>query len=279
MNPAIIKAIMHKDIKIVGKSKKMWMPMLIITILICGIFPAALAYVGFHTKLIPADTEIQSYTDKMIGLLPDGDAKAALLELGSIGKQLAYYFLNFSFVALFMMITVINSSVTSESSFASEKERGTLETLLFSPISARELFIGKVLATLVPVLVLSYASYFLSVITVNAVVYPVYPKLMMLNMTWIALLFWVTPALILLTILLNVLVSARSRTLQEAQQLGRIIVLPVIGLIVSQVAGLFLLTVWVCFAIGLVLFGLSAVLLFFISKYNNRNVLFESQIR
>ncbi len=277
----MIKAIVKKDIKIVMKSKKTCVPILLVPILLCVLFPAGLAYLGFHTDVISAETDadIQKITEKVIGILPNGETKTSLLELGTTGKQLAYYFLNFTFISLFLITAVINSTVTSTSSFATEKERGTLETLLFAPISIRDMFIGKALASLIPTLVVTYGAYILSLVIVNAITYPVYSKLLMFNEMWVVMMFWVTPALILLVILFNVWVSARSKTLQEAQQLGGIIVLPAVGFFISQTAGLFLLTVWICFLIGVVLFGMIALLLYVTAKYNNRNVLFESQIR
>jgi hypothetical protein len=281
MKKDMIMAIALKDINIVMKSSKTWVPIFVVTFLFCVLFPATLAYLGFHTEIISAETDgdIKKMTEKVIGMMSDGETKDTLLALGSTGKQLSYYFLNFTFISLFLMVSVINSTVTSTSSFATEKERGTLETLLFSPISIRDMFIGKALASFIPTLGITYAAYIVCVVIVNAITYPIYSKLIMFNQMWFVMMFWVTPALILLVILFNVLVSARSKTLQEAQQLGGIIILPAVGFVISQTAGLFLLTVWICFLIGLFLFGMVALLLVLTAKYNNRNVLFESQIR
>ncbi|EKN71521.1 ABC transporter permease [Neobacillus bataviensis LMG 21833] len=281
MNKDMIKAIVRKDINIVMKSSKTWVPIFVVTFLFCVLFPAILAYLGFRTEFISGETDgdIKKMTEKVMGMLSDGEMKNTLLELGSTGKMLSYYMLNFTFISLFLMVAVINSTVTSSSSFATEKERGTLETLLFSPISIRDLFIGKAMASFIPTLGITYVAYLVCVITVNAITYPAYSKLIMFNGMWFVMMFWVTPALILLVILFNVLVSARSKTLQEAQQLGGIIILPAVGFVISQTAGLFLLTGWICFLIGLFLFGMVVLLLVLTAKYNNRNVLFESQIR
>ena len=58
-----------------------------------------------------------------------------------------------------------------------------------------------------------------------------------------------------MTVLLNVLISVKNvKTYQEAQNLGGIIVLPVIGMMVGQVSGLFLVGVQLTLLISLGIF-------------------------
>ncbi|WP_142922556.1 hypothetical protein [Neobacillus notoginsengisoli] len=87
----------------------------------------------------------------------------------------------------------------------------------------------------------------------------------------------VTPALVLFTIILNVLVSAKVKTFQEAQ-FGGLLVLPVVGILISQATGLFFLSPLILVMIGVLLLAANAVLLKVITKFNQRNALFESQI-
>ncbi|MER8124636.1 hypothetical protein ABS198_20365, partial [Acinetobacter baumannii] len=85
---------------------------------------------------------------------------------------------------------------------------------------------------------------------------------------------WLVPALVLFSILLNVLISARVKTFQEAQQFGGLLVLPVIGLLVSQSTGLVFLSPLILFAAGGVLAVLDVLLFFFIIRRSSRDQLF-----
>jgi ABC-2 type transport system permease protein len=181
-------------------------------------------------------------------------------------------------IPFFLLTAIINSMVTSSNSFAGEKERNTLETLLFAPITVTELFLGKVIASLIPSLLITFAAFLLNALIVNSISFPFFKEILFFNSIWIILMFWVVPALVIFNIILNVLVSARVKSFQEAQQFGGIMVLPVVGLIISNVSGLFFLSPLSLFLIGAGLLIANGFLLKLITKFNQRNNLFESQI-
>ena len=108
--------------------------------------------------------------------------------------------------------------------------------------------------------------------------YPLFNEMIFPSANWIALITCLSPMVTFMTVLLNVLISSRVKTYQEAQNLGGIIVLPVIGLMVGQVSGLFLVGVQLTLLISLGIFILNMILLHRITKYNDRYVLFEKQI-
>lgn len=280
MNKSVIKSIVKKDFRSILSSKRTWMPMIIISTLLCIIMPIAFSYFGTNTNSFESGQgeSIKKMINMMFSHIPDGKMKTELLQLHTAGKQFTFFFLNFMLISIFLMVTVINSMVTSTSSFVGEKERGTLETLLFSPISIKELFIAKVLASFVPSISITYIAYLLSFTIVNAINYHIYHMIFMFNTMWIILMFWVIPSLVLLIILFNVLISAKVKTYQEAQQFGGLLVLPVVGLVVSQSSGLFLISPVLLLVVGGILFILDILLLSFISKFNQRNSLFEKQI-
>ena len=57
------------------------------------------------------------------------------------------------------MIPVMASSVMAASSFVGEKEKHTLETLLYSPLSIKQLFQSKILAGFSVGMMVSYISF------------------------------------------------------------------------------------------------------------------------
>ncbi|WP_144553882.1 ABC transporter permease subunit [Bacillus sp. X1(2014)] len=279
MNKNIIAAVAQKDIKNTFSSKKIWVPMIILPLLLCILLPAIFAYVGLNTELIgDSSKDLEKPINAIIKNFPNEELRNTLAALPTLGYKSVYFFLNFMIIPFFLMTAIINSMVTSSNSFAGEKERNTLETLLFAPITVSELFFGKVIASFIPTIVITFLAFLLNAVIVNLITYRIFNEILFLNSTWLLLMFWVIPALVIFNIVLNVLVSARVKSFQEAQQFGGIMVLPVVGLIISQVSGLFFLSPLTLFLIGVGLLVANGILLKLITKFNQRNTLFESQI-
>ncbi|WHY68438.1 ABC transporter permease subunit [Neobacillus sp. SuZ13] len=279
MNKNIIAAVAQKDIKNTFSSKKIWVPMIILPLILCILLPAIFAYVGLNTGLIgESSQDLEKPINAIIKNFPNEELRNTLAALPTLGYKSVYFFLNFMIIPFFLMTAIINSMVTSSNSFAGEKERNTLETLLFAPITVTELFFGKVIASFIPTIVITFVAFLLNAVIVNLITYRIFNEILFLNSTWLLLMFWVIPALVIFNIVLNVLVSARVKSFQEAQQFGGIMVLPVVGLIISQVSGLFFLSPLTLFLIGVGLLVANGILLKLITKFNQRNTLFESQI-
>ena len=280
MNKQLIMAMVHKEIKILFSSKKVWIPMLIVPLLLCVLLPAGIAYVGIHTSYLShLDQDVKMMATNFVQKFPDGELKETFLSFKKPNLQLTFLYLNFMIMPFFLMSSIINSSVVAANSFAGEKERKTLETLLFSPISVKELFVSKLLASFLPSFAITYLAFFLCVGLVNAIAYPSLHVWTFINMNWLWIMGWFVPILLVFNILLNIFVSAKVKTFQEAQQFGGIMILPVVGLVVSQSTGLFFVGNMTLFIAGIVLLVLNLLLLKIMMKYNQRHALFESQIR
>jgi ABC-2 type transport system permease protein len=279
VNKSTILTIARKDMKATFSSKKIWVPMIIVAVVLCVIVPSGFAYFGLHFDIIGKSGEdIEKPINAFIQKFPVEEMKNTLAALPTLGYKFTYFFLNFMMIPFFLMVAIINSMVTSSNSFVGEKERNTLETLLFAPISIRDLFIGKVLASLVPALSISFIAFLFNLIIVNLITYPYFEEILFINSTWLTLMFWVIPTLVLFNIILNVLISAKVKSFQEAQQFGGILVLPIVGIVISQASGLFFLSPILLFLIGLVLLIANVFLLKLVAKFNQRNTLFQSQI-
>jgi ABC-2 type transport system permease protein len=279
MNKSTILTIASKDLKATFSSKKIWVPMIIIAVLLCIILPSVLAYLGLHFDIIGQSAEeIEKPINAFIKEFPNEEMRNTLATLPSLTYKFVYFFLTFMMIPFFLLVAIINSMVTAANSFAGEKERNTLETLLFAPISIVDLFVGKMLSSLIPTLGITYATYVINLIIINLITYPYFEHLLFLNSTWLLVMFWVIPTLVLFTIILSVLISAKVKTYQEAQQFGGILVLPVVGIVISQASGLFFLSPLMLFLIGVVLLIANGIVLKLVTKFNQRNTLFESQI-
>src|SRR5438309_1044507 len=140
------------------------------------------------------------------------------------------------FLTLFMLIPTVVPLTMAIYSVIGEKSARTLEPLLATPVGVGDLLFAKSLASTVPsVLVtwLAYAIYLTSVIALgshaaqNAVTAP----------RWILAIVVMVPLLTLLSVNLGILISTRVNDVRVAQQIGGLVVVPVVALGIAQVTG------------------------------------------
>ena len=113
---------------------------------------------------------------------------------------------------------------------------------------------------------------------INGLGYPLFGTMIFPSANWLVLILCLSPMVTLMTVLLNVLISSRVKTYQEAQNIGGVIILPVVGMMAGQASGLFLVGTPIMLLISLAILIINAILLQRITKYNDRFVLFEKQI-
>ncbi|MET1171317.1 ABC transporter permease subunit [Paenibacillus sp. FSL K6-1122] len=275
-NRQAIRALVRKDIRSVTASVQLWLPMLIVPLIIGIIMPSALLWAASRMELRSLGNI--SFLLESLDALTHGGQIPQLASMPTDNHRIVYYLAMYMFAPLFLIIPVMASSILTANSFAGEKERKTLEGLLFTPISMDTLFKGKVLAALIPSILLSWVTFLIYGIIANILMYPMFGTLMFPNLNWIILVVWVVPACSLMVILLNVLISAKVRGFQEAYQLGGLIVLPLIALVAGQASGMLLIGPWMLVMIGAVLLLISVVLLRLVTSWNSRQQLAESQI-
>ena len=144
--------------------------------------------------------------------------------------------------------------------FAGEKERKTLETLLHLPVSDRDLYIAKLLSTFIPSTAVSWLGFTVFCVVSNVVCWPVMGRIFLPTGTWMIVILWVAPAVAALGLGVMVRVSIRVENTQEAQQLGGAVVLPFVVLAVGQTTGLLLAGPLVTMVVGLVVWVIAALL-------------------
>ncbi len=157
--------------------------MVIVAVLLCIVVPAVIAYLGLYYEIIGKSTnEVEKPINAFISNFPDEDMRNKLASLPSLEYKFVYLFLTFMMIPFFLMVTIINSMVTAANSFVGEKERNTLETLLFAPISIKELFIGKVLSSFIPASGITFTAYLLNLILVNSITYSYFKEVVLVTL-------------------------------------------------------------------------------------------------
>ena len=164
------------------------------------------------------------------------------------------------FLVLLVLSPVAASMSVAAYSVVGEKQARTLEPLLATPITTFELLAGKVLAALLPALLLAFAC-FGAYVGLSAALAE--PGVVAILFAWrsLAIVFLLGPLAALTALQLAVLVSSRVNDARSAQQIGALIILPIAALLVAQVIGRIELTMPVILAMAGGLAAANAALL------------------
>jgi ABC-2 type transport system permease protein len=181
------------------------------------------------------------------------------------------YMTSFMLAPMFLIMPLMFSSVVGADSFVGERERKTLEALLYAPTSDRELFLGKVLAAVIPAILISWLTYLVYIVVVNTASYDMFGRVWFPLPMWWPMMFWLTPSFALLGIAATVLISSRVKTFMEAYQLTGSLVVLVLALVIGQATGVLFLGAGTVMVLGTVIWIVDAVLIYFSIRGFNRS--------
>lgn len=270
MNWRSIWAIAKKDLKEVRQNKAAWGPGIAVPLIFAILMPLLFIILPQVIPVEDVERELGDI-DAMLRSMPP--AMQALFEGRSLEQMFVLYMAGFTLAPLFLIMPLMFSTVIGSDSFVGERERKTMEALLYAPTSDMELFLGKVLAAVIPAIGLSWITYLMYIIVVNVASYPLFGEIWFPLPTWYPLMLWMTPALAVLGISATVLISSRVRTFMEAYQMSASLVVLVLALVIGQVTGVLFLGVGTALAIGAVIWLVDAVLIYISVKNFKRSSL------
>jgi ABC-2 type transport system permease protein len=225
--------VFRKDWREIRRNWQVILPIVVVPLMISVILPIILA-------VIPSIATTQggslSGFESLIGNLP-GSVQEQLADMTE--QQVMIYIMAIYFFApFFLIIPLMASSVISSDSFAGEKERKTIEALLATPISDGELFLGKILVSFIPSMIITIISFAVYTTVFDVLAYGIFNGMLLLpTLDWILLIFGLTPTLALASIGLTVMISARVKGFREAQQISVVLLIPVLALVFGQATG------------------------------------------
>ena len=141
----------------------------------------------------------------------------------------------------FIMIPVIMPTVMASYSFVGEKLNRSLEPLLATPTTDTELLAGKAISIFLPCMVMTWVSFIPFLFIVNAFASGPLGYVPLPNTVWLIGVFILAPVFCVTSIALNVVVSSRVSDVRASQQIGSLVVLPVVVFFVVALAGFFTL--------------------------------------
>jgi len=234
-------ALIKKDLRSITSNKRMFSVLLIVPLVMVVMLPS------IFILAILFDPSGASDLEPMLELLPNG------AQSGNVTQAIIGLVLNSILPVFFLIIPIMAASVMAASSFVGEKEKRTLETLLYCPLSLREIFIAKVLASFLLSMLVSLISFLVMILVVEVEIIIVTGGMVLPGISWLILMLLVSPALSLIAITLIVRGSAKAQTMEESQQRSVFLILPVILLAVGQFTGIMLVNVWILLALGIIL--------------------------
>lgn len=255
MNRQIIRAIAEKDLAEVLKNRIA----VSIAIVLSVTFAVFLPLLITQLPVLAQGSSDQQEFDAIAGSIsPDLQAQLATLSPDQLPIVLI---LGYLIAPLFLVLPLMLSCVIAAEAFVGEKERKTLEALLYTPATDGELFLGKVLAALIPGIVYAWVNFAIFAVVTNIGGYPTMGRIWFPTASWWALMIAVVPVMALLGVSATVIISTRVKTFMEAYQASGVLVVLIIILMVGQSTGLLFLSPVVSILVGLAILATDAVLI------------------
>ena len=165
-----------------------------------------------------------------------------LRNMGEDTEQESFLFQFIGFLLLFfILIPAIIPTVIASYSFVGEKLNRSLEPLLATPTTDAELLAGKSLSIFLPTMLVTWLSFIPFVLLVNFLAAPILGYAPLPDLTWLIGVFLLAPLFCIMAIALNVIVSSRVTDVRASQQLGSLVVLPVVAVFIISLSGWFVL--------------------------------------
>lgn len=275
MNTRAIAAIIKKDLKVIRKNKSLVVSFIILFLVFFVVMPGLSALIPGIVNGVGGDLFDLSDLEKLLAKMPP----VLQQELSGLNmsQKVTKYVLVYMMAPMLMLMPILIASTIAADSFAGEKERKTIEALLYTPTTDRELFIAKLLSSWLTAITLTLAGFGLYIVVGNMAAWPQMQRIFFPNAMWLVLIIWVVPAVIGLGISVMVLASSRAQGVQDATQIGALVALPIIGLFYIQVSGAMYFNISVMFLLGLVAWLLTGLLIWFGSRSFQRKRILASR--
>jgi len=256
-------AIIKKDFMSMVSNKRLF-PVLLIVPLVFTVFVPSIFILTIH--FAPDDL---SDFQMLIDLMPVGKHS------DTMSRTMISLILNNIMPIFFMLIPIMAASVMAASSFVGEKEKRTLETLLYCPLPLKKIFQSKVWASFLLSMTVAFISFFIMIIVIETELLLLTGSMLVPDISWLIMMLIVSPSVSLLAITLIVGGSAKAQTVEESQQRAVFLILPILLLVIGQFTGILLVNAWYLLAVGAIFAALAYILL----RRSMRNFTYEILLR
>lgn len=238
MNQAMI-GIIKKNFRSITANRRLFVSLLVVPLCLIIVMPSIFMLTA---HMAPIDSDLQA----MLELVPQSSWSA------SPEQTLMDLVFNYILPVFFLMIPIMASSIMAASSFVGEKEKHTLETLLYAPLTLNQIFRSKVMASFLLSMLVSLLSFVSMILVVETEAFFLMGALLIPKVNWLIILLLLSPGVSMIAVTLIVRVSAKAQSMEESQQSAVFLILPLVLLIAGQFSGVMLLSPLLLLALSLV---------------------------
>ncbi len=226
-----IATVARTDLKQLIQAKDFWVPMMALG----GLFFLVIPFILLTVITQVGDVGVVNQISQTLEVLPT--AARNQIQGDSPQGQASYALAVFLFAPVAVVVPLTISTAVGAATIVGERERGTGEFLAHSPAGVREIYLGKLIASLVPGYLTTIVGFGLYSLLVNTIVGPEVGGWFFPTAQWWILMLWVIPPFLALTLSLVLRLSARVKSTAAAQQASGLVSLPLILIAYSQSTG------------------------------------------
>ena len=256
-----IKTIMLKEWAQVFKNKLVLFSVIFLPLIITAIPLGTFYAIGRDPALGSMNDE--PFTSEFASFCPEDVNSAECFQVYMVSQ----------FMILFMILPVAIPSSISSYSVVGEKKEHSLEPLLATPITTLELIAGKSLAALIPAVLATYLAYLVFIIGTRILIPGDLFIQAILAPHWILAVIVLGPLLALMAVNFSIMVSSRVNEPRVAEQISMVIIIPLIGILFAQIAGLFMIDTNLVFAFTIIVAVIDTILVAFSIKVFQRETI------
>lgn len=231
MNLQRVGIVVRTELKQLASARDFWLPMVVLGSLFFVVIPTVL----FLTITQIGDVEVVGKVSQAIEVLPPSTQEA--IPDSSPEGRTTYALAVFLLAPVAIVVPLTISTAVGAASLVGERERGTGEFLAHSPAAAREIYLGKVIASIVPGYITTAVGFGAYSLIVNVLVGPEVGGWFFPTGQWWVMVLWVLPPFLAITLSIVLRLSARVRSTAAAQQASGLVTLPLIGVAYAQATG------------------------------------------
>ena len=232
-----IGTVARTDLKQLLQAKDFWGPMVGLGAIFFAVVPTILLYSLTSIAGVDAVEQIS----QTLAVLPQRAQSSIQAATGGDQAtpqgQASYALAVFLFAPVAVVVPLTISTAVGAATIVGERERGTGEFLAHSPAGVREIYLGKLLASLLPGYATTVVGFGIYSLIVNLIVGPEVGGWFFPTTQWWILMAWVVPPFLALTLSLVLRLSARVKSTAAAQQASGLVSLPLIMVAYSQSTG------------------------------------------
>jgi len=231
VNTRRVAVVVRTELRQLAQARDFWGPMVILGAIFFAVIPTSL----FLTITQIGDVEVVGKVSQAVEVLPES-TQSQIPDASPEGRT-TYALAVFLLAPIAIVVPLTISTAVGAASLVGEREKGTGEFLAHSPAAAKEIYLGKVIASMVPGYLTTAVGFGAYSLIVNLLVGPEVGGWFFPTRQWWVMVLWVLPPFLAITLSIVLRLSGRVRSTAAAQQASGLVTLPLIGIAYAQATG------------------------------------------